>query len=352
MAKIENPEIDYSSGDDEVDDDNFVRYSKRPDWTDVKPVAQNDGPHSVVVIRYNEVFEETFNYFRAILAANEISERALQLTSDCINLNASNYTLWHYRRVLLEKLNKCLLTELEYIENMISKNHKNYQVWEHYKFILNCLKKRIDANATTDISLEELTARVKRFIHSVLAEDSKNYHAWQHIQWLILDWAQWHGELTYIDKLIEEDIRNNSAWNHRYYVIQHTTGFTEQVIQLEVEKTIQSIIKAPNNESAWNYLLGIMRKSSKSLDSFNIVTETCENLSQNKETCSSHVLSFMVTYLTEQLPEFQQTKPEQFKATFSKATELCEKLANEIDTLRVEYWKYQAKSLLEKYPNV
>jgi len=39
------------------------------------------------------------DYFRAILKKNEISQRALDLTSKVINGNPANYTAWHFRRL-------------------------------------------------------------------------------------------------------------------------------------------------------------------------------------------------------------------------------------------------------------
>jgi protein farnesyltransferase/geranylgeranyltransferase type-1 subunit alpha len=66
----------------------------------------------------------------------------------------------------------------------------------------------------------------------------------------------YEGELQYTEKLLKEDERNNSAWNQRYFVIEHTTGFTSAVIQREVDFTTKWIKCITNNESAWNYLRG------------------------------------------------------------------------------------------------
>lgn len=69
----------------------------------------------------------------------------------------------------------------------------------------------------------------------VFKNDSKNYHAWQHRQWVIKTFGLWADELEYVNQLLKEDFRNNSAWNQRHFVISHTTGYTEHVIQNEIK---------------------------------------------------------------------------------------------------------------------
>lgn len=90
-----------------MDSDATVPLSERPEWSDVVPLSQDDGPNPVVQIAYKEDFRETMDYFRAIYRSDERSPRALRLTEEALRLNSGNYTVNWFIILLLSSLPYC-----------------------------------------------------------------------------------------------------------------------------------------------------------------------------------------------------------------------------------------------------
>ena len=143
-------------------------------FSDLTPLPQEDGPHPICAIQYPQAFSETMGYFRALLKAEEVSERGLELTSLVIDTNPANYTAWFWRRKCLEATNADLGAELEYTAEVGGTNPKNYQIWYHRRSLLTLLP------TTSTTYAAELS-----YVSTVLLDDSKNYHAWSHRQFLV-----------------------------------------------------------------------------------------------------------------------------------------------------------------------
>lgn len=125
-------------------------YRDDPEWDDVQPMPLTDDEQAAVKIATTDTFNDAFMYLRAVIQANELSERAFKLTTRyslqttllfsgtfpviyfyfkfrCTELNPANYTLWVYRRALLKALKKNLDEEFRFISETIEDNPKNYQ---------------------------------------------------------------------------------------------------------------------------------------------------------------------------------------------------------------------------------
>jgi protein farnesyltransferase/geranylgeranyltransferase type-1 subunit alpha len=74
------------------------KYANDPEWADVTPIPLDDGSNSgampLATIAYPDEYLEATSYLRAVMAANEMSERALKLTEDVISMNPAHYTVW------------------------------------------------------------------------------------------------------------------------------------------------------------------------------------------------------------------------------------------------------------------
>lgn len=73
-------------------------YANDPEWADLASIPLNDGSESgampLASIAYPDEYLEATSYLRAVMAANEMSERALKLTEDIISMNPAHYTVW------------------------------------------------------------------------------------------------------------------------------------------------------------------------------------------------------------------------------------------------------------------
>ncbi|XP_052861707.1 protein farnesyltransferase/geranylgeranyltransferase type-1 subunit alpha [Anopheles cruzii] len=323
---------DGNSSDEDFSDD-WVLYAHRPEWADIEPLPQDDGENPVVMIQYSEKFNDVFGYLRAVIARQEKSARALELTKDAARLNAANYTVWQYRRDILKALGADLFEELSYIGKVIAENPKNYQVWHHRRVIVEWMD-----DPSSELALTE----------SILDMDAKNYHAWQHRQWVIKKYDLFDNELQYVDRLISEDMRNNSAWNERFFVLKHA-GFTPEVLEREVHYVITRVGLIKNNESPWNFLRGLLQQGTGKLAQFPSVVDFCEDL-YNDGIRSPYLLAFLVDLYAEMYFDVlaeggSADAADEFRV---KVHDLCESMADQHDKIRCKYWWYIAENFQRK----
>ncbi|OCL15318.1 farnesyltransferas-like protein [Glonium stellatum] len=306
----------------------MTQYSEDEAWTDVEPLPQDDGgAHPLAAIAYTDEYNEAMSYLRAIMAKNEMSERALDLTEHIISMNPAHYTVWLYRAKALFAINASLHEEIAWLNPTALKHLKNYQIWHHRQTIVDKLD-----SAEGEIA----------FISRMFEADAKNYHVWSYRQWLVRRFDLWDkGELESTEEMLKTDIRNNSAWNHRWFVVfgrDDKVIEDQQILNREIDYVKAAIYMAPQNQSPWNYLRGLLRCAKLPASTMKDFALEFASLDKPDEVYSSHALDLLADVYVEEGNAKEQ------------AAEALDLLAKKYDPIRANYWNYR-KSLLDQ-PNV
>jgi protein farnesyltransferase/geranylgeranyltransferase type-1 subunit alpha len=283
------------------------------------------------------------------MAAKEHSPRALELTSHIISMNPAHYTVWLYRASTLFALTFVLADELAWLNDVALNNQKNYQIWHHRQLLIDNLYPTIsgDRAAVLKLAREEIA-----FLTQMFAEDSKNYHVWSYRQYLVrkLDLfpSQCNdpSELSAVEKLIEEDVRNNSAWSHRFFIVFSDPGHSTEgskatevdpkvpaeILDREIRVAENAIYLAPQNQSPWNFLRGVLRKGGRKLATEESFAGEFAKLGNGgdgeEEVKSSHALDFLADVWAE-------------KGEGEKADRALRLLGEKYDGVRRNYWEWR-----------
>ncbi|KZF24593.1 farnesyltransferas-like protein [Xylona heveae TC161] len=338
-------------------------YADDSKWADIVPIPQDDGgPNALATIAYPDAYSEATSYLRAIMAKNEFSDRVLELTADIIDMNPAHYTVWLYRAKTLLQLNKDLREELDWVNPIALAHQKNYQIW-HHRQLLTDKRNAYDGE--------------REFIGEMLDEDSKNYHVWSYRQWLVRRFDLWDDkEIPFVEEMLKRDIRNNSAWNHRWFTvfgryrpltdIKHTeqskqaasfaplsqTGRTiesypDSLIDREVAFAQEAIKLAPQNQSPWNYLSGVLREAGRPLATVKPFVEQFANLDEPEKVRSSHALDFLASIYAGEQPTSGPSSADESQKDVKKACQALDLLAEKYDPIRRFYWGWR-KDIITK----
>ncbi|KAJ5207009.1 Protein prenyltransferase alpha subunit [Penicillium cf. griseofulvum] len=325
-------------------------YSTDPEWASVTPIDLDDGSSSgampLATIAYPAEYLEATSYLRAVMAANEMSERALNLTQDVISMNPAHYTVWIYRAKILFALEKDLNEELSWLNDVSLKYLKNYQIWHHRQVLLSS-KEHFPTFPPTESD----------FLMEMFAQDSKNYHVWTYRHWLVRHFKLWDQprELEDVEFLLKADVRNNSAWNHRYMLRfgprdtsvpdagmvnagdpstapaekGRLSVVDEDMVDGELKFAQEAILRAPENRSPWWYARGVLRAAGRGLGEWE---EFAGGFVSEGAVKSSHAVEWLADVFAEAERE-------------EEAVRMLTMLKEEFDPIRKNYWDYRIKKL-------
>lgn len=307
---------------------------------------------------YLNQFGLAMSYLRAVMASKEYSPRVLNLTEHIISLNAAHYTVWLYRASTIFALNSSIPEELEWVNETALENQKNYQIWHHRQLLLDHLYAQIQKEEE-DIRKERIKQLAKsevEFMGKMFDEDAKNYHVWSYRQYLVRKLSMWGpSEIRSLEALITQDVRNNSAWSHRFFVVFSDPGYAtpeckavepdplipSEVLEREVKFAQEKVELAPQNQSPWNYLRGVLRKGDRKLSELVQWAEKYAKIRgengallgvKEEEVKSSHALDFLADAWAED-------------GEVELADRALELLGAKYDVIRKGYWEWRRGSL-------
>lgn len=288
-------------------------------------------------------------YLRAVMQTKEYSPRCLRLTEHIISMNPAHYTVWLYRAANVFALKLPIPDEIEWLNGVALENLKNYQIWHHRHLLV---ENYFPSIADKPDEIAKFAASERAFLKEILAEDTKNYHVWSYRSYLVGKLSMWDSEeeLQAVEALIDQDVRNNSAWSHRFFLVfsnpAHATPgvaatetdpkVPQAVVDREVEYTKAKIALAPQNQSGWNYLRGVLVKGGRKLGSVEeFASSFVKGLGEGEE--GEDVQS---THALDLLAEIYAEKGDKEKADLS-----LRRLGQKWDRIRVGYWEWRRKCL-------
>ncbi|KAI8946209.1 prenyltransferase alpha subunit [Xylaria longipes] len=324
-------------------------YADDPQWDDVVPIPQDEPEGALAAIAYAEDYAEAMAYLRAVMAVKEHTPRCLNLTEHIIEMNPAHYTVWLYRFDIVKALGIPIPEELEWLNDVSLEHLKNYQIWHHRQLLMDLHYPTLqsDEGAVTALARDEHS-----FLTDILEKDTKNYHVWSYRQYLVRKLGLWDSddEMRSIELMISKDVRNNSAWAHRFFLVfgnpaqstpdshgtEHDPKVPADIIDREISYAQEKINLAPQNQSPWNYLRGVLAKGGRPLGTVREFAETLvTHLGEGEEkekVRSSHALDL--------LADIYKEAGEKDKA------DLClRRLSEKWDRIREGYWAYRRRML-------
>lgn len=332
----------------------MTRYAQDPVWDNITPIPQDDGPTPLAAIAYTDEYAEAIAYLRAVMARGEKSKRCLDLTEHIIKLNSAHYTVWLYRASIITAIGHSIADELEWLNAVSLANQKNYQIWHHRQLLIDHLYPSIFSSRSAILRLAKAEIN---FLTQMFAADSKNYHVWSYRQYVVRKLEIFPSqvddepnEIKSIETLIEEDVRNNSAWSHRFFLVfcdpatstegkrqtERDEKVPEEIVDREIKYAENQIWLAPQNQSPWNYMRGVLRKAGRDIasqESFAVQFAKFAEGGLKEEIKSTHALDL--------LAEIWAAKGEKEKAETALSL-----LGDKYDPIRKKYWDWRHAELV------
>ena len=173
------------------------------------------------------------------------------MTAKLLTENPEYYTIWNYRRLILQDV----------FAKELAGNNGSSQTITNDDPDVKAAEKAGHTSAQQEIAL--LIKEDLQFLIPLLKQYPKCYWIWNHRTWLLATSTQhlpahtalefWKGELTLVGKMLALDSRNFHGWGYRREVVRSIESLSNQsMVKSEFEYTTKMIQSNLSNFSAWH----------------------------------------------------------------------------------------------------
>lgn len=266
-----------------------------------------------LIAEFRAAYDEVF----ALRDKNDLSAEALKRVDVLLTINPELYTIFNYRRRILQRLwtpsqemeaavagenrRNMVVSELKWNGDILKADYKVYSAWLHRRWLLGQLDQG---------TLAAALAKERKQCEAILTLDKRNFHAWGYRRWVMsqqnaLDGIDADKRVTDFEAVLELDAQedaftqakiqdnfsNYSAWHSRIALFENfATAYLNAVargpdasdasmaildrILMMIEGDVQLAIKAffcdAEDQSTWFYmhtLLSAMRTLTEKVNS-------------------------------------------------------------------------------------
>lgn len=219
----------------------------------VKTPAEQAAKRRQIELHKIAEYKQVVNQYLELRDKDSFDNDAFQVTTKLLALNPEYFSVWNYRRRILQHMPEDVLAqELTFIQARLREYPKVYWIWNHRRW---CLENQKSPNWKLELGL----------VDKMLSMDARNYHGWHYRRYVVskLEAAEnklyVDSEMQYTSGKINANFSNFSAWHNRSRLIPlHLAGKSHSermaFLKEEISYITQAAYTDPDDQSAWIYL--------------------------------------------------------------------------------------------------
>ncbi|KAL4780735.1 hypothetical protein BJX76DRAFT_337218 [Aspergillus varians] len=238
-------------------------------------------------LRKIEAYRELEHTVREEIAGRQYTPETLRKLSELLRKNPEYYTMWNYRRRVLQhefsqavpedsteanmdRITTLIQTDLQFLIPLLRSFPKCYWIWNYRLWLLDEAKRLLPRSVARKVWQEELA-----LVGKMLSLDSRNFHGWGYRRFVVEtletlssqeedEKSLAEAEFEYAKKMIGTNLSNFSAWHYRTKLLQRllsekSASDKERKQMLDDELgLIHRALCDPYDQSLWFYHQNLM----------------------------------------------------------------------------------------------